>query len=117
MALTGKELLAKVQTLNGSSKAAQAHACGYVRVVSRGENEGDEVTDVHGFLSAVVEAHGISFGNGVRGFKANGTLKVNSNGQVLVGPAYLKKLGIEPGSTVSVEAVEESGELVLAAAK
>lgn len=115
--LTGKELLAKVKETNGASKAEQAKACGYVRVVSRGENEGDEVTDVHGFLSALAEAHGITFGNSVRGFKSNGTLKVNSSGQVLVGPAYLKKLGIEPGSVVSVEAVEESGELVLAAAK
>jgi hypothetical protein len=117
MALTGKELLARVQALSGSSKAAQAEACGYVRIVQRGENEGAAVIDTHNFLIALAEAHGISFGNGVHSFKSNGKLKVNGNGQVLIGPAYLKKLGIEPGSVVSVDVLEESGELVLAAAK
>jgi hypothetical protein len=118
MALTGKELLAKVKEAGvaGASKAAQAKSCGYVRTVQRGESEGDEVVDTTAFLLALAEANGFSFGNGVRGFKANGTLKVNGGGQVIVGPAYLKKLGIEPGAVVTVEAVEESGELVLAKA-
>jgi len=118
MALTGKELLAKVKEAGvaGASKALQAKACGYVRTVQRGESEGDEVVDTTAFLQALAEANGITFGNGTRGFKANGTLKVNGNGQVLVGPSYLKKLGIEPGSVVTVEAMEEAGELVLAAA-
>jgi hypothetical protein len=115
--LTGKELLAKVKETSGASKVTQAKACGYVRTVRSGENEGAEATDVHGFLSALAEAHGISFGNGTRGFKSNGLLKVNGSGQVIVGPAYLKKLGIAPGSVVAVEAMEEAGELVLAAAK
>jgi hypothetical protein len=117
MALTGKELLAKVQSLSGSSKAVQAESCGYVRTVQRGENEGAAVIDTHNFLIALAEAHGVSFGNGSGSFKSNGKLKVNGNGQVLVGPAYLKKLGIKPGSVVTVEAIEENGELVLAAAK
>jgi hypothetical protein len=115
--LTGKELLAKVKETSGASKATQAKLAGYVRTVQSGESEGAEVVDVHGFLSALAEAHGITFGNGVRGLKSNGLLKVNGSGQVIVGPAYLKKLGIAPGNTVTVEAVEDTGELVLAAAK
>jgi hypothetical protein len=119
MALTGKELLAKIKEpgVAGTSKAAQAEACGYVRTISRGDREGDETIDTHSFLLALADANGISFGNGVRGYKANGTLKVNGNGQVIIGPAYLKKLGIAPGTVVSVEAVEDAGELVVAAAK
>jgi hypothetical protein len=119
MALTGKELLAKVKEAGvaGASRSAQAEACGYVRTVQKGETAGSQVVDTHAFLSALAEANGFTFGNGTRGFKGNGMLKVNGNGQVIVGPSYLKKLGIEPGTVVTVEAVEEAGELVLAAAK
>jgi uncharacterized membrane protein len=117
MALAGKELLIRAKELGarGVGKTGQAKACGYVRTVQRGESAGAEVIDTHAFLSALAEANGLTFGNGTRGYTPSGMLRVNTNGQVIVGPSYLKKLGIAPGSTVKVETIEENGELVLVA--
>lgn len=115
--LTGKELLAEVAKLSKSnlSKAAQAKACGYVRTVQSGERAGEDTVDVTGFLLALVEAQGVTFGEGRGGFKPRGYVTVGSGGHAVIGGAHLRKLGIEPGSKLNVQVDEETQEVVLSA--
>jgi hypothetical protein len=102
--LTGSELLAKVKELGDASKSELVRACGYVSV----KKDGSERLNFTAFYEALLEAKGMSLGEGSgKGrAKAGRTLsyatKVQFNGNLLVGKAYTAQLGLEPGDEFEI---------------
>ncbi len=96
--LAGKELLQKVKELETFSKEDKARMCGYYSV----NKNGLERINMMQFLNALIDAEGIdldghSEGNGRGGRSASYRVVVQSNGNLLIGSAYTKQLGLQPG--------------------
>ena len=68
------------------------------------------------FYKALIEAKGYKIGNGQgrnvnrasRGRQADFKTKVHGNGNLLIGHAYTKKLGLEPGQEFKIDIKKES---------
>lgn len=102
--LTGEKLLAKVHELEGLSKEEKAKQCGYVTVTKNGQ----ERVNMMKFYNALMEAKGIELeGNGEaprRGGKpASYRISVQSNGNLLIGAAYTKRLELQPGDEFQIQ--------------
>jgi hypothetical protein len=112
MALEGKELLAAVKNLvkEDQSKSAIAKACGYSRVVKKGERAGAEIPDVQAFSVALLEAQGFMFGSSGRTYSPRGVVTKTKAGLLIVGSAYHGDA--EPGTQYKV-INEEDGVIVL----
>jgi hypothetical protein len=98
--LTGSELLAKVKELGDASKSDLVRSCGYLSA----KKDGSERLNFTAFYEALLEAKGVSLGNG----SGNGTVTkagrklsyiatVQGNGNLLVGKAYTGLLDLKPG--------------------
>jgi hypothetical protein len=103
--LTGSDLLAKVKELGDVSKSDLVRSCGYVST----KKDGAERLNFTAFYEALLEAKGVSLGEGggrVRG-KAGRKLSyiatVQGNGNLLVGKAYTAMLGLEPGDEFEIK--------------
>ncbi len=101
--LVGKELLEKSKLLSKKSEDEIARGCGYVSQRGRVLRKS--------FYRALIEAKGYklsSSGNGrpgnrsSRGRQAEFKTKVHGNGNLLIGHAYTKKLGLEPGQEYKI---------------
>jgi hypothetical protein len=96
-ALTGKELLQKVKELSHLSKRETAKECGYYTVTKEGQIR----VNLSGFYDAVLAAKGIQLEpektRDGRGREASYTVTVHKNGQIVIGSAYTKEMGLEPG--------------------
>lgn len=97
-----------------------AKAAGYVSTVKKLNADGDEVEHerIHrsAFTAALLHAKGLNvFATPERQQRAlAGRYATNPNtGNVLINGRWLEKAGIKPGEFVSVEVIEESGEVVL----
>ncbi|MBD2101904.1 AbrB family transcriptional regulator [Leptolyngbya sp. FACHB-261] len=104
--LTGRELLDKVKSLTGLSKKEKARACGYV---STTPSRGEQVNLIE-FYKALIEAEGIVLddrdkvaGQSRGGRSASYNLKVQKNGQVMIGAAHTRQMGLEPGDQVTLK--------------
>ena len=103
--LTGSELLAKVKEIGDASKSDLVRACGYVST----KKDGTERLNFTAFYEALLEAKGVSLGDGVGKGKGKGgrTLSyvatVQGNGNLLVGKAYTALLGLEPGDEFEIK--------------
>ncbi len=102
-ALTGTDLLEKVRELGNLSKEEKARACGYYTVTKNGI----ERVNMMKFLNALIDAEGIeldstSDGQGRGGRSASYRISVQSNGNLLIGSAYTKKMGLEPGDEFEI---------------
>lgn len=102
-ALTGNELLQKVKDLEHLSKDEKARACGYYSVTK----DGVERVNMMKFLKALIVAEGISLesnqsGNGRGGRSASYRITVQSNGNLLIGSAYTKQMGLNPGDEFEI---------------
>lgn len=102
-ALTGDELLQKVKDLEHLSKDEKARACGYYSVTK----DGVERVNMMKFLKALIAAEGISLesnqsGNGRGGRSASYRITVQSNGNLLIGSAYTKQMGLNPGDEFEI---------------
>lgn len=102
--LTGKELLAKIKEMKGSTKSDLAKACGYVKTTVAG----DDRCQFTAFYQAVAEANGITFASGM-GTSGGGrplsySATVLTTGAILIGPRYVEELGLEPGEKVAISA-------------
>jgi len=103
--LTGSELLAKVKELGDVSKSDLVRSCGYVS----SKKDGAERLNFTAFYEALLEAKGVSLGDG--GGKGRGkdgrslsyVAKVQFNGNLLVGKAYTAQLGLEPGDEFEIK--------------
>ncbi len=96
--LVGEDLIKKVKELKHLSKEAKAKACGYYTVIKGGI----ERVNMMAFLNALIDAEGIELDGtpsirGRGGRSASYRINVQSNGNLLIGSAYTKKIGCQPG--------------------
>ena len=111
--LEGKELLEKSKLLSKQSEDEIAKGCGYVRPRGRVLRKS--------FYKALIEAKGYKIGgrqgkNGnkaSRGRQTEFKTKVHGNGNLLIGHAYTKKLGLEPGQEFKIDLKKESKTIYL----
>lgn len=103
--LTGEELKKKVDELgkNGASREEKARECGYYTVTKNGI----ERVNMMKFLNALIDAEGIELdstanGQGRGGRSASFRISVQSNGNLLIGSAYTKKMGLVPGDEFEI---------------
>jgi hypothetical protein len=103
--LTGIELLEKVKELGDIPKEDKAKACGYV-TYTKGKLER---VNMMKFLNALLEADGGleldgkgKDANGRGGRSASYRIAVQSNGNLLIGPAYTKKMDLMPGDEFKI---------------
>ena len=111
--LEGKELLKKAKLLSKQSEDEIAKGCGYVGPSGRVLRKS--------FYKALIEAKGYKIGNrqgkngnrAPRGRQAEFKTKVHGNGNLLIGHAYTKKLGLEPGKEFKIDIKKESKTIYL----
>jgi hypothetical protein len=101
--LTGIELLDKVRELGNLSKPDKAKECGYVTTTKKGVPR----VNMMKFLNALIDAEGIDLdstlnGQGRGGRSASYRISVQSNGNLLIGSAYTKKMGLRPGDEFEI---------------
>ena len=103
--LTGEALSKKVRELGSLSKEEKARACGYISFTKNGL----ERVNLLPFLNALMEAEGIELdgkgtgeGTGRGGRTASYRVGVQSNGNLLIGSAYTKQLGLKPGDEFEI---------------
>jgi hypothetical protein len=103
--LTGAELLAKVKDLGDVSKSELVRSCGYVS----SKKDGAERLNFTAFYEALLEAKGVSLGEGDSKGQGKGgrslsyVAKVQFNSNLLVGKAYTAQLGLEPGNEFEIK--------------
>lgn len=101
--LVGAALIDKVKELGNLSKEEKAKECGYYTVTKNGV----ERVNMMKFLNALIDAEGIeldstSIGQGRGGRSASYRISVQSNGNLLIGSAYTKKMGLEQGDEFEI---------------
>ena len=105
MALTGTELLAKVKELGDVSKSELVRECGYVS----SKKDGAARLNFTAFYEALLEAKGLSFGEGSGKGRGRGgrtlsySARVQFNGNLLVGKAYTAMLDLKPGDEFEIK--------------
>ncbi|MCR8539767.1 MAG: AbrB family transcriptional regulator [Prochlorococcus marinus CUG1439] len=112
--LEGKELLEKAKLLSKQSEDEIARGCGYVGPSGRVLRKS--------FYRALIEAKGYKIGKvqgragnrrTSRGRQTEFKTKVHGNGNLLIGHAYTKKLGLEPGKEFKIDLKKESKTIYL----
>ena len=112
--LVGQELLDKARSLSKCSEDEIAKGCGYVGPSGRGLRKS--------CYRALVQAKGYKLrSNGPgrpgnrssRGRQAEFRTKVHGNGNLLIGHAYTKYLGLEPGQEFRIDVRKDSGAICL----
>jgi AbrB-like transcriptional regulator len=102
-ALVGKVLLAKVKELSHLSRRETAKQCGYYSV-SKGGQVRVNLTD---FYDAVLLAKGVPVGPEAskdgRGRDATYKVTVHQNGQIVIGAAYTKEMGLKQGDEFKIK--------------
>ena len=113
--LEGKALLDKARALSNRPEDQIARACGYVGPSGRLLKKS--------FYRALVEAKGYKLpshtsngsggGGGARGRQAEFRTRVHGNGNLLIGHAYTRRMGLEPGQEFKIEIHQETGSIWL----
>lgn len=101
--LVGEELIKKVKEIGNLSKEEKAKTCGYYTV----NKNGVQRVNMMKFLNALIDAEGIDLdsttnGNGHGGRSPSYRISVQSNGNLLIGAAYTKQLGLYPGDEFEI---------------
>ena len=101
--LTGEDLIQEVKELGNLSKEEKAKKCGYYTVTKNGV----ERVNMMKFLNALIDAEGIKLdsitnGQGRGGRSASYRISVQSNGNLLIGSAYTKKMGLKSGDEFEI---------------
>jgi len=110
--LTGPELLAKVKELDDASKSELVRECGYLSL----KKDGSERLNFTAFYEALLEAKGIALTSAKKvGRKLSNKAKVQFNGNLMVGSAYVDQLGFKPGAEFDIKLGRNSITLVAAA--
>jgi ribosomal protein L17 len=100
--LTGKALLQKVKEFSHLAKRETAKQCGYVKTSASGGVR----TDLSGFYDAVLAAKGVKLdetSRDTRGKVATYKATVHKNGQLLIGSAYTKGMGLKEGDIFTIK--------------
>jgi bifunctional DNA-binding transcriptional regulator/antitoxin component of YhaV-PrlF toxin-antitoxin module len=113
--LEGKALLDKARALSNRPEEQIARACGYVGPSGRVLRKS--------FYRALVAAKGYSLpggatsngggGGGSKGRQAEFRTRVHGNGNLLIGQAYTRRMGLEPGQEFRIEIHHETGAIWL----
>ena len=113
--LEGKALLDKARALSNRPEDQIARACGYVGPSGRLLKKS--------FYRALVEAKGYKLpshasggsvgAGGTRGRQAEFRTRVHGNGNLLIGHAYTRRMGLEPGQEFKIEIHQETGSIWL----
>jgi len=114
--LEGKALLDKARALSNRPEDQIARACGYVGPSGRLLKKS--------FYRALVEAKGYTLpsaggaggggtGSGSKGRQADFRTRVHGNGNLLIGQAYTRRMGLEPGQEFRIEIHRETGAIWL----
>jgi hypothetical protein len=105
--LEGKALLDRARALSNRPEDEIARACGYVGPSGRVLRKS--------FYRALVTAKGYvlpsstaSSGPGVKGRQAEFRTRVHGNGNLLIGSAYTRRLGLQPGQEFRIEIHQET---------
>jgi hypothetical protein len=115
--LKGKELLERARSLSNRPEEQIARACGYVGPSGRVLKKS--------FYRALVEAKGYRLpetpgggggaGGGSKGRQAEFRTRVHGNGNLLIGQAYTRRLGLVPGQEFRIQLHAETGSIWLVA--
>lgn len=101
--LVGQELLAKVKEAGDGSKSDLVKACGYVSK----KKDGSDRLNFTAFYEALLEAKGVSLGEGSGvgkgGRKLSYVATVQGNGNLLIGKAYTVMLDLKPGDDFEIK--------------
>jgi hypothetical protein len=117
--VTGPELLARVKELGDASKSDLVRAAGYIST----KKDGTERLNFTAFYEALLEANGVSLGEGrakdggAPGRKLSYIVTVQSNGNLLIGKAYTAQLGLQPGDEFEIRIGKKEIHLVPVARK
>ena len=111
--LEGKALLDRARSLSNRPEDQIARACGYVGPSGRLLKKS--------FYRALIEAKGYNLpshssgggGGGSRGRQAEFRTRVHGNGNLLIGHAYTRRMGLEPGQEFKIEIHKETGAIWL----
>jgi hypothetical protein len=110
--LQGKALLDKARSLSNRPEDQIARACGYVGPSGRVLKKS--------FYRALVEAKGFKLPasgsggvSGGKGRQAEFRTRVHGNGNLLIGHAYTRRMGLEPGQEFRIELHQETGAIWL----
>ncbi len=101
--LTGQDLLDKVEQMKQEDIKDKARACGYVTTTKKGQ----ERVNLMQFYNALIKAEGVDLDasdkGGSRGRSPTGRVSVHKNGNLLIGAAYTKEMGLEPGDEFEIK--------------
>lgn len=111
--LVGQALIDRARDLSDHAPEEIARACGYVGPGGRVLRKA--------FLQALVEARGLAprhgaeglAGGASRGRQAEYRTRVHGNGNLLIGQAYTRRLGLAPGQECRIEVHQETGTIWL----
>ena len=109
--LEGQALLDRARSLSNRPEDQIARACGYVGPSGRVLKKS--------FYRALVVAKGYilpsssSGTGGPKGRQADFRTRVHGNGNLLIGHAYTKRMGLEPGMEFKIELHQETGSIWL----
>ncbi|NEQ98115.1 MAG: AbrB family transcriptional regulator [Cyanothece sp. SIO2G6] len=101
--LVGEELLGKIKELGDLTKEEKAKACGYYTVTKGGV----ERVNLMKYMNALLDAEDIQLDgrqskNGRGGRNASYRITVQSNGNLLIGSAYTKRMELKPGDEFEI---------------
>jgi hypothetical protein len=109
--LEGKALLDKARSLGNRPEDQIARACGYVGPSGRVLKKS--------FYRALVSAKGYAVpsttttGGAGKGRQAEFRTRVHGNGNLLIGQAYTRRMGLSPGQEFRIELHKETGSIWL----
>lgn len=102
--LEGKALLEYVKEIEHLPREEKARLCGYVSQTKGGA----ERINMMKFMNALLDAEGIELDGKTSGTGAGGgrsasyKISVQSNGNLLIGSAYTKKMELQPGDEFEI---------------
>jgi hypothetical protein len=109
--LTGADLLAKVKELGDCNKSDLVRGCGYVST----QKDGSERLNFTAFYEALLQAKGVKLATTKKpGRKLSYKTKVQFNGNLMVGSAYLDEMGFKPGDGFEIKVNRNSVTLTAA---
>jgi hypothetical protein len=128
--LEGKALLDKARSLSNRPEDQIARACGYVGpsgrllkksfyralILAKGYKlpEGASGSGVRGGVRSGGRTAGAGMGTGHgKGRQAEFRTRVHGNGNLLIGQAYTRLMGLEPGQEFRIELEPETGSILL----
>ena len=97
--LQGAELIAKTKSMSDASRSELVRECGYVSTVN-----GKERLNYTSFYEALLNAKGVDLKPKKRmGRKLTHKAKIQSDGKVIVGSAYIEGMNLDPGTVFNIE--------------